>query len=522
MDFFNQMKTTATNNVEYNIKFTENGAVGFDTTGKKLLDLNFTVASLRGASNQVIKDKFIDAYFENPRLAILWLFYARDIREGLGERRLFKVVFPSILESIERNTNITTVGELIDLVSEYGRFDDLYCIVESAPKYIGLVAELFKKQISLDLDNMAEGKSVSLLAKWLKSENASSKESKMLARQTMKMLNMNASEYRKTLSKLRKHIDVTEVKMSNREWDKIDYEKVPSKASLIYKNAFLKNDKDRYVEFISQVNNGEKKINASTLYPHDIVNKYSRDSYYGCSISKIDESLEALWKNLPNTLKDKNSANTLVVADGSGSMTVRVGNSNVSALDVANALAIYFAERATGPYKNKYITFSSRPQFVDFTNCKTLKDKINMALKHDEVANTNIEKVFDLILNTAVLYKLSQDEIVHNIVIISDMEFDSCARSNGGYVDESLFQTIAKKYEAKGYKLPRLVFWNVNSRTKAIPVVQNDLGVALVSGFSTNIVKMVLDNETDPYKSLVKVLESDRYKPINDVLTNND
>lgn len=521
MDFFNQMKTTATNNVEYNIKFTENGAVGFDTTGKKLLDLNFTVASLRGASNQVIKDKFIDAYFENPRLAILWLFYARDVREGLGERRLFRVVFPYILESIERNTNTTTVSELINLVSEYGRFDDLFCILEHAPKYTGLVAEVFKKQLETDLVNMNEGKSISLLTKWLKSENASSKESKMLARQTMKMLNMSASEYRKTLSKLRKYIDVTEIKMSNKEWDKIDYEKVPSKASLVYKNAFLRNDKDRYEEFISQVNKGEKKINASTLYPHDIVSKYPKHSYWGYSIDKVDESLEALWKNLPNTLEGKDSANTLVVADGSGSMTCKVGNSNVSALDVANALAIYFAERATGPYKNKYITFSNRPQFVDFTHCKTLKDKINMALKHSEVADTNIEKVFDLILDTAVLYKLGQDEIVKNIVIISDMEFNSCARSNSGYVTESLFQTIAKKYEDKGYKLPRLVFWNVNSRTKTIPITQNELGVSLVSGFSTNIVKMVLDGETDPYKALVKVLESDRYAPINRVLTNN-
>ena len=518
MDFFDQMKSIAINDTQYNMSVTENGAIGYSTTGKKLLDINFTVASLRSASNQVIRDKFIDAYFEDPRLAILWLFYVRDVREGLGERRLFRVVFPSILESIERNTSIGTVNELVNLVSEYGRFDDLYCIVESAPKYINIVAEIFKKQLNLDLVNMSEGKSISLLAKWLKSENASSKESKMLAKQTMKMLSMNASEYRKTLSKLRKYIDVIEVKMSNKQWAEIDYEKVPSRASLIYKNAFLKNDEERYTEFISQVNKGEKKINASTLYPHDIVHNYTNGGYY--QVGRVDDSLEALWKNLPNTLEGKDSSNTLVVADGSGSMTIRVGNTNISALDVANALAIYFAERATGPYKNKYITFSSKPQFVDFTNCKTLKDKINLALKHNEVADTNIEKVFDLILATAVKNNLKQDEIVHNIVIISDMEFNCCARCNNySIVNESLFQTIAKKYEEKGYKLPRLVFWNVNSRTNTIPVTQNDLGVALVSGFSTNIVKMVLDNEIDPYKSLVKVLESDRYKPINDVLT---
>ena len=196
-------------------------------------------------------------------------------------------------------------------------------------------------------------------------------------------------------------------------------------------------------------------------------------------------------------------------------MTTTIGNSNVRALDVANALAIYFAERAQGPYANKYITFSSRPQFVDFSNCSSLRDKISHALKHDEISNTDIEKVFNLILDTAIKNNCSQDEIPNNILILSDMEFD---QGTSHRCDKSLFQTIAERYENAEYKLPRLVFWNLNSRTGTIPVIQNDLGVALISGFSTNLVKMVLDGETDPYKCLVKILESDRYKSVSEAL----
>ena len=155
---------------------------------------------------------------------------------------------------------------------------------------------------------------------------------------------------------------------------------------------------------------------------------------------------------------------------------------HVTALDVANALAIYFAERASGEFKDKYITFSKSPQLVDLGKVKTLRDKISIALKHNEIANTNVEAVFDLILNTAIKHNMKQEDVPQNILIISDMEFDEatcCAPS-----DERLFTTIGKKYANSGYKLPRLVFWNVNSRTRTIPVTQNENGVALVSGFS--------------------------------------
>jgi hypothetical protein len=192
-------------------------------------------------------------------------------------------------------------------------------------------------------------------------------------------------------------------------------------------------------------------------------------------------------------------------------MYVNVGNTNVTALSVANALAIYFAERSSGQFRDKYITFSASPQLVDFSNCSSLRQKIELALTHNEVANTNIKAVFDLILQTAINAKISQTELPKNVLIISDMEFD-CATF--GSVDNRLFAGITKKYEKHGYKLPRLVFWNVNSRSGAIPVKENDLGVALVSGFSPIIAKIVLSNKTDAYECLVEQLMSERYASI--------
>lgn len=222
-----------------------------------------------------------------------------------------------------------------------------------------------------------------------------------------------------------------------------------------------------------------------------------------------------MWKALPDYVKE--NGNTICVADGSGSMTSTVGGTGVSCLDVANALAIYFAERSSGQFKDKYITFSEHPQLVNLASGKSLRDKIGIARTHNEVANTNIEAVFDLILTTAIKAHMKQSELPANILILSDMEFDSCAvssrRSGYGYarVDEKLFSVIAKRYAELGYKLPRLVFWNICSRTGTIPVKENELGVALVSGFSPAIVKMVLSNSTDPFECLLEQLNSERY-----------
>ena len=361
--------------------------------------------------------------------------------------------------------------------------------------------------------NNVTNQSISLLGKWLYSENASSKDTQRKARKIREYFNMTPKQYRQTLSKLRKYLDVVECKMSAKEWENINYSTVPSKANIKYSNAFMRNDEDRRRAYLESVKKGETKINASVLFPHDVVHKYSRSGYWSCGVGSYDEALEQMWKSLKDI---GNIENTIVVADGSGSMTTRVdNNSSVTALEVANALAIYCGERCSGEFKDKYITFSSRPQLVDFTNASSLHDKLEIAYKHDEVANTNIEAVFDLILKTAINNHMTQNEIPQNVLIITDGEFDYMVAGNPTV---SLFEQIATKYNEAGYDLPRLIFWNVNSRTNTIPVNQNEMGVALVSGFSANIMKLVLNGELDPYKALVNELDSDRYKAVEEAI----
>lgn len=517
MEFMNAVKQTLNN--EYNVSITENGAIGFRTTGKELLDINFAVASLRKMSDKEVAKRFMKAFCENKMLAMRWLFYARDARQGIGERRLFRVVMKHLIES-----NPEMVIPVINLIPEYGRYDDLWCLLDNEES-AKVIYQIVDKQLKEDWDNMSTGKPISLTAKWMPSINASSEKTKEYGKKLCKALHMSEREYRKALSKLRKYLDVVEVKMSNKDWSEIKYETVPSRANLIYNNAFLRNDEVRRREYLGKLEKGETKINASTLFPHDIVHKYAIHYGWKCSLDQKDATIEALWKALPDTVNG--CGNTIVVADGSGSMTTQVDrSSSVRALEVANALAIYFAEHSSGQFKDKYITFSERPQIVDFSNATSLHDKLQIALAHNECANTNIEKVFDLILDTAIKNRMKQEDLPQNILIISDQEFDGCAScgNNNSSWDfkkpsQRLFNVIAKKYAAVGYRIPRLVFWNVDSRTGTIPVKENELGVALVSGFSVNIAKMVLSNKLDPYECLLETLNSERYAPIEAALS---
>ena len=501
------------NDTYNNISITENGAVGFKTTNSKILDFNYMITSMRNMDEKEIVKRFREAYNENPMLMMRFLFYVGDIKEGLGERRTFNIC----MKDLAKHGQQRMVNSLIQLfTTDMRRFDDIYNLIE-IPGCKKAVGAFIKQQFYADLKNMKEGKPISLLAKWLKSPNTSSKESRHFAGMTREMLGINTREYQKKLAQMRKYIDVVERKMSSNNWQAIDYEAVPSKANLIYNNAFLKHDEERRRAYLEGLKKGEAKINASVLMPHEIVHKYSTHSY-SCRLKVYDETLEQLWKNLPDLVNGDST--TLVVADGSGSMTSTIKGTKVSALEVANALAIYFAERARGAFKNTYITFSNTPQLVHFKSEWSLRDKLVEALKHNEVASTNIEAVFDLLLNTAIKYNMKQEDIPANILILSDGEYNSmcCAGIRGtGWnrsyvpVDANLFKHIEKKWNDAGYKMCRLIFWNLLSRTGTIPMKENENGVILVSGFSVNTLKMVMNNETDPYIALVHTVMAPRY-----------
>ncbi|OUM67237.1 hypothetical protein PIROE2DRAFT_20062 [Piromyces sp. E2] len=492
--------------IDNGLAYTENGAIGYKTSGKELLDINFAITSMRNMNENLIKEKYRKAFNEENMLAVKWLFYARDCRDGVGERRLFRICLDYLSK-----TNPEIVRAVLSLIPEYGRWDDLLGLLESDVN--DDVFNIIINQLEKDLKNMTKRKSISLCAKWMPSINTSSKSAKELARKFIVRLNYNDKEYRQMLSKFRSYLKVVEVSMSAKKWDEINYSAVPSRANLIYNKAFLKNDTERRKEFLGKLKKGKAKINAKVLFPHDIVNKYER-------INSVDDTLEELWKALPDYVNG--NGNTICVADSSGSMMdcCASSNSTVTCMQVAFSLAVYFAERSSGRFKNKYITFSSSPSLIDLSEANSLREKLNIIRSHRYYTNTNLEAVFNLILEFAVSHQLPQEELPSNILILSDMEFDSMVDlgSYGRRPDEAFFTTMKRRFQEKGYLIPRLVFWNINSRSGTIPVKENDLGVALVSGFSPAVVNMVLSNKTDPFECLLEQINSKRYQAIEDAL----
>ena len=502
---------------ENNFQLTENGAVGYKSTGSLLTDLNFRVSYMRanGITNEDM-NIFVQAMREDLEYAIKWLFFARDVRGGMGERNTFQNMYMKYAELYPSEAKAT-----LELVAEFGRWKDVIDIINMDPENKLCGMELVCKTFHMDINNCMAGKPISLLAKWMPSINASGK-ARLQAKRFIKQFGLTCASYRKMLSKLRAYLDVTEVKTCGNRWGDIDYNKVSSNANKRYTNAFKKHDGERYLEHCRKAldvdSNPDVKMHASVLYPHEIWEKYVKTSYYGyIEILDTDISIEALWKNLAD-LGD--CGNTMVVVDGSGSMISKCAFSNVRPINISRSLGVYFAERCKGEFHNILMEFSRRPKLIDLNGCKTLRDKIVEMNKYNDCSNTDIEAVFMLILQTAINSKMMQSDMPDRILIVSDMEFDEATYNTdyGTYGMKGLFDELTDRFAKYGYKLPKLVFWNVNSRTNTIPMTENEMGVIMVSGFSPNILSMVISGQTDPWLALKEKLDDKRYDCISDTL----
>ena len=474
---------------EANKTYTENGSVTYRSTGRDCLDLFATIGALRRESEQEITARFLRAYAEDPDLAMKILFYGRDVRGGLGERRVFRIMLRWLAvskpESVVRN---------LPYVAEYGRWDDVLVLLDTPCRAEALA--LLKQQFDADLAALSSDGDVSLLGKWLPSVNASNDETIRAAKQIANAFGLSDRDYRKTLTKLRAQIRILENNLRKRDYT-FDYSKQPSKAMFKYRKAFLRNDAERYGAFMQRVSTGEVKLNTGALYPYEIIEK----AYHCDDAERL--SLDATWRALADYTQDENA---LVVADGSGSMYW--GGKPMPAA-VAQSLAIYFAEHNRGAFRNHFITFSMNPRLVEIKG-RDIVDKARYCETFNECANTNIQKVFELVLNAAVRNRVAQKDLPSTIYIISDMEFDSCAAG----ASLTNFEYAAKLFRQAGYRLPNVVFWNVSSRNQQQPITTNEQGVALVSGCSPRIFSMVMEGSLDPFTFMLSVIDTERYAPI--------
>ena len=468
---------------------TENGAVTLNSTGSECLDLFASIGALRSAEDGEIETRFLRAYAENPDLAMKILFYARDIRGGLGERRVFRVLMRYLalnqLPSALRN---------LPYVSEYGRWDDVLTLLDTPAGHAA--AAMLKEQFDRDMEALDNGEPVSLLGKWLPSVNASSAQTVCAARRLARSFGLTDAQYRRALSALRRSIRLLENNLRERDYS-FDYAQQPSKAMFKYRRAFLRNDAERYRDYMDRVNRGEARVHTGALMPYEIV-----EAAYTASQSDR-EALNMTW----NALEDfTDGTNSLVVADGSGSM---YWNGSPTPASVAQSLAIYFAQRNRGAFRNHFITFSANPRLVEIKGADIV-DQVRYCRTFNECANTDLQRVFELILQAAVENRVPGNEMPTTIYIISDMEFDVCAQD----ASQTNFDCAKALFRRHGYRLPRVVFWNVQSRSRQQPVRSNAQGVALVSGCTPRIFSQVMSGEMDPWRNMMAVVGSDRYAAI--------
>lgn len=472
---------------------TENGAIALNTSGSKCLDFFSTIGALRGESDSRLFSLFEEAYKEDPLKAIKIVFYCRDIREGLGEREIFRRLIAYIAnkypEALERN---------LGLFGTYGRFDDLYSMLNTELEHT--MWNVIAVQLHEDIRRSEQGESVSLLAKWLKTPDASSRKTRELGIRTAVSLGFRVRDYKRILHRLRKEIKITEAYMSANKWDEIEYSHVPSRAMMIYRNAFYKHDGDRFQEFATKASKGEVKINSSTLYPYDIIEKYTVGSFWGPCTRNEDATLETQWKQLPNYVEPGTSA--IVMADTSGSMCGRPMATSIG-------LAIYFAERNVGAYHNLFMSFSGCPRFHKIKG-DTLKQKIDNIDKSDWQNNTDLKAAFKLILKVAIENNVPPEEMPKSIIVISDMEIDFCGNREWTFYDK-----MAAKFEQKGYNIPNIIFWNVRSRHDVFHADATRKGVQLVSGQSATVFKQLVGCVgMTPVEMMDKVINGKRYDPI--------
>lgn len=490
-----------------NFTYTENGAITHKTTKSDLLDMFAMGAAMRKRSDSDIILMFRKAYVENPVYALKCLFYIRDVRGGQGERRFFRVIMKDLAswdtEAARRN---------LRYVPEFGRWDDLYVFVGTPLENDAF--NFMKEQLALDV----ECKTPSLLAKWLKSENTSSAESRKLANITRQHFGMNHKQYRKTLSVLRNRINIVERLMSENRWDEIEFDKIPSKAGMIYKNAFARHDIERakagaqtYADFAKDET---KKVNADVLNPVDIANRV----FGGQVRTNTDRAIiDKYWSCLKDYYNGRQE-NGIAIVDVSGSMSGQPMNAAVS-------MGAYIAERGKGPFKDHFITFSSNPALVRFEGVD-IYDKFQRARQADWGGSTNIEATFDMMLNVALQNHVPASDMPQTLYIFSDMEFNGCMsygpanasrwgygnRINGGAAGiTTLLEGIAQKWTRYGYELPRVIFWNLDARQENIPALGGRF--SYVSGFSMNMVETILSGK-DGYDLMMEKLNTSRYECI--------
>ena len=504
------------------LKRTWNNAITNESTLNFNLDMFAYSSRDPKQDHEKNKNRFKNALIENDEIALANLLYTLDIRNGKGERALFKSYFSALIEM-----NKDYAIQILPYISELGRWD--YVFEGIGTEIEEAVYDFVKAYLMMDIKNYNDNKPVSLLAKWLPSIKTHNKKN-YFAIKLVKKLNLTEKEYRKILSKLRDRLNIVEKHITNKEYAKIDYISVPSKAMVKYRNLFYIKDEVRFKEFIEELK-ASKKTKYDNLFMNDFVKMYldslrriGVNYFYGKTIKEAyknsisdlikDLSLKELEdrqillqrlkdeKNLINTMWKKQTKigfdkNVLVVADTSASM-------RGTPFETAISLAIYISQNnKSEQWRNRFMIFSSDCVVYSYDKDSEFTDIIDGI--PIIMTNTNIDKVFKKILNDSLEKNLPQ---LDEVIIISDMEFDMVQDRK----DMSNFKYWKSEFAKHNYELPKIIFWNVAKNVGSFPVTKLDYGTCLVSGYSKNILKSIIEIENfDPIDVMLKTLEEKNY-----------
>jgi hypothetical protein len=474
--------TTLLAAMQTNDSLTENGMVTNSSSLNHCVNLFFQIGAMRGQDKSRLINAFTKAFGENPLTAMKLLFWARDVRGGAGERQIFRDIIGYLA-----NNRRDVLGKNLNLISEFGRWDDLLVLVGTPLETEAL--ELFA--------NAIKSKN-GLASKWAPRPNVSNREKKRWATALRNHLGLSPKEYRKLLVE---NSNTVEQLMCANEWSAIEYSKLPSKAMSDLMKAFSKHDKERFGAYLESVNKGETKINAGAVYPYDIVKNLRFGDKSGAN---------AQWNALPNYLEGSKER-FLPVVDVSGSMNCAAGNNpNVTCMDVAVSLGLYISERNVGPFKDAFVTFSSDPELQVLSG--NLQERFNQLQTSEWGMSTNVESVFRLILEKAKDSDVFEEEMPTMILIMSDMEFNSGTRGNWSLSAQQMFERM---YAEAGYKMPKVVYWNIHSRQDNFPVHFDKVGTCLVSGFSPSLLTNLLSGkDMSPLSMMLTVVNSERYSVV--------
>ena len=461
---------------------TKNGMTTSSSSLNECVNLFFSIGAMRGKSSTKVIELFSKAFNENPRTAMRILFWSRDVREGAGERQIFKDIMSYLAEN---HPEVVKVN--LDLIPEYGRWDDVQVLFGTS---------LEDDVITLLVQGLKDANG--LAAKWMPRKG-------LVFNKVRKSLKVNPKELRKLIVSLS---NTVEQKMCSKRWTEIEYPKTPSLAMSRYTKAFGRNDGERFSEFIESLKKGEVKVNAGALYPYDV----TKNLRFGNKDLANEQ-----WKALPNWMEGSKEL-ILPMVDVSGSMSCTVGgNPNLTCMEVAISLGMYISERNEGSFKDMFMTFSSKPQIHKLLG--PLSDRYNQLARADWGMSTNLEAAFKKILDQAVRFNISQDEMPSKVLILSDMEFDSATGS--GWRSESdwnlsAMEMVDEMFTNAGYVRPGIIFWNLHSNGGNFPASFDETGTALISGFSPSILKSVLSNPDSltPVNIMNETVNSERYEPV--------